>query len=111
MVWLWEEDTKNMMEVWLLLLRENNNSDEVKYYISNTATDISLAELVKKAACRFFIERAFQDAKTSAGMADYQVRLWNSWHHHRGMVMLALLFMTTEKKLNKKNVSLLSCED
>lgn len=111
MVWLWEEDTKNMMEVCFLLLRENNNSDEVKYYISNTGADISLAELVKKAACRFFIERAFQDAKTSAGMADYQVRVWNGWHHHMGMVMLALLFMTTEKKLNKNNVSLLSCED
>jgi SRSO17 transposase len=110
-VWLWEEDTKNVMPVWLLLLMEDNNSNEVKYYISNAAADISLAELVKKAACRFFIERAFQDAKTSMGMADYQVRVWNGWHHHMGMVMLASLFMMTEKRLNKDNVSLLSCED
>ena len=110
-VWLWEEDTKNVMSVQLLLLKEDNDSNEMKYYISNAATDVSLAELVKKAACRFFIERAFQDAKTSTGMADYQVRVWNGWYHHMGMVMLASLFMVTEKKLNKDNVSLLSCED
>ena len=72
---------------------------------------MTLAELVKKAACRFFIERSFQDAKTSAGMADYQVRVWNGWYHHMGMVMLASLFMMKEKKLSKDKVSLLSCED
>lgn len=110
MVWLWEEDTKNKMAVWLLFLKERN-SDEIKYYISNTDSAVTLAELVKKAACRFFIERSFQDAKTSAGMADYQVRVWNGWYHHMGMVMLASLFMMKEKKLSKDKVSLLSCED
>lgn len=109
-VWLWEEDTKNTMAVWLMLIRENDGN-EIKYCISNASSDVSLKALVKNVSCRFFIERSFQDAKTSAGMADYQVRRWSGWHHHMGMVMLALLFMMTERRRNEENVSLLSCED
>jgi len=42
---------------------------------------------------RYWIERAFQDAKGNAGMADYQVRSWTVWHHHMVMTMLAMLFI------------------
>jgi hypothetical protein len=38
----------------------------------------SLKRLVVIHQQRFLIERCFQDAKTSLGMADYQVRKWNS---------------------------------
>ncbi len=33
-------------------------------------------------AQRFWIERAFEDAKSQVGMAEYQVRGWNAWYHH-----------------------------
>ena len=67
--------------------------------------------LVRQHAVRFWIERTFQDAKTSAGMADYQARGWPAWYHHMTLVMLALLFMLRERKLHSQNFELLSCQD
>jgi hypothetical protein len=39
---------------------------------------------------RYWVERCFEDGKGQCGMADYQVRLWNAWHHHMAMVMMAM---------------------
>ena len=40
-----------------------------------------------------------------------QVRLWNAWHHHMALVMMAMLFMLTEKLQMKDKCPLLSCAD
>jgi len=109
-VFLWKEGSAEAREVWLVLIKEPFTG-ELKYFISNAAATTTLTKLVRKAACRFFIERTFQDAKTSVGMADYQVRVWNGWNHHMAMVMLAMLFMLKERMLNENDVSLLSCQD
>jgi SRSO17 transposase len=109
-VWLWEEGTKNIRELWLLITRDVETGEK-KYWLSNASTDTSLNKLTQKAAARFFIERSFQDAKTSLGMRDYQVRVWPGWHHHMSLVSMAMLFMLKERLANKKDVSLLSCQD
>jgi len=44
---------------------------------------------------RYWIERAFEDAKGEVGMVDYEVRGWLGWHHHMTMVLLAMLFLLT----------------
>jgi hypothetical protein len=44
-------------------------------------------------------------------MADYQLRLWNAWHHHMALVMMAMLFMLTERLRMKDQRPLLSCAD
>lgn len=48
-------------------------------------------------AQRFWIERAFQKAKSECGMADYQARKWKAWHHHMALVAMALSFMLDER--------------
>ena len=60
---------------------------------------------------RYFVERAIEDAKSSSGMADYQVRPWTGWHHHMAMVMLAMLFMLKTKVNYTNSNELLSCND
>jgi len=60
---------------------------------------------------RYWIERAFEDGKSECGMADYQVRKWNAWHHHMALVMMAMLFMLTERMRHKATYPLLSCSD
>ena len=60
---------------------------------------------------RFWVERAFQDGKSEAGMADYQARKWSSWHHHITLVSMAMLFMTEERELQTDEYPLLSCND
>ena len=67
--------------------------------------------MVRQHSTRYWIERAFQDAKTSVGMADYQARGWRAWHHHMAMVLLALLFMIKERRVYQDDVDLLSCQD
>jgi SRSO17 transposase len=42
---------------------------------------------------RFWIERAFEDGKGIAGLADYQVRSWTGWHHYMTMTLLAMLYI------------------
>jgi len=57
---------------------------------------------------RYWIERALQDSKGNAGMADYHVRSWTVWHHHMVMTMLAMLFiMDMQIKWGKKASMLL----
>jgi SRSO17 transposase len=109
-VWLWEEGTAEAQEVWLVIIRDPF-TNELKYHISNAAQMVTLTRMVRMAACRFYIERTFQDAKTSIGMADYQMRVWIGWHHHMAMVMLALMFLMKERILNEADVSLLTCQD
>lgn len=109
-VWIWQEGEARALQVWLVIIKEPF-TDELKYFLSNAGANVALKVLVQKAASRYFIERTFQDAKTSLGMADYQVRLWYGWQHHMAMVLLALLFMLKERLLNKDDMPLLSCQD
>src|SRR6266550_7296891 len=60
---------------------------------------------------RYWVERCFEDGKSECGMADYQLRLWNAWHHHMALVMMAMLFMLSEKLRMQKQCPLLSCAD
>ena len=60
---------------------------------------------------RFWVERSFQDEKSSCGMADYQVRHWSGWHHHMAMVRIAMLFMAEERVAQQASAPLLSCAD
>jgi SRSO17 transposase len=62
-------------------------------------------------AQRFWIERAFQDAKSHVGMALYQARQWQSWHRHMALVMMAMQFML-ETRIDYCDLHpLLSCYD
>jgi hypothetical protein len=60
---------------------------------------------------RYWVERAFEDAKSECGMADYQVRKWSAWHHHMALVMMAMLFMLSERMRHEDTYPLLSCSD
>jgi len=62
-------------------------------------------------AQRYWVKRAFQEAKSELGMSDYQVRKWNAWHLHMALVMLALSFMVKERIISKAENPLLSCRD
>ena len=44
-------------------------------------------------------------------MADYQVRKWTAWHHHMALVMMAMLFMLSERIRHRDTYPLLSCSD
>ena len=109
-VWLWDGQEQRARQWWAVCVI-NSDTAERKFFLSNAPASTSLAELVRKHAGRYWIERIFQDAKTSVGMADYQARGWIAWHHHMALVMLALLFLLKERRLHAKTLDLLSCQD
>ena len=109
-VWLWDGEERTARNWWLVFISDPLTG-ELKYFISNAEASVTLTTLVQKHATRFWIERAFQDGKTSVGMADYQTRGWIAWHHHMALVMLALLFLLRERLLHQQDVALLSCQD
>lgn len=110
-VWLWDGREKKA-RCWHLIAREDNISEEkIKYTISNASEDTPLKRLAEMQCARFWIERSFQDGKSTVGMADYQVRRWDAWHHHMALVMIAMYFMLTERLRLRKQMPLLSCGD
>jgi SRSO17 transposase len=110
-VWLWDgEETK--AHCWHLIVRQEPNAkNKLKYSLSNAASHLPISRLAFMQGQRYFVERAIEDAKSTAGLADYQVRGWTGWHHHMAMVMLAMLFMLKTKTDYHESYQLLSCND
>jgi SRSO17 transposase len=97
-------------QAWWLLVREDADGKR-SYALSNASASTTLLDLAKRQAGRFWIERAFQDAKSEVGMAQYQVRGWRGLHHHLAMCLLALLFITKERIHAAPHAPLVSAHD
>ena len=82
-----------------------------KYSLTNAASDTTWERLAYRQTQRFWIERAFQDAKSELGMADYEVRGWKGWQHHMALVCLALVFTLKERIAQAESLPLLSVRD
>jgi SRSO17 transposase len=110
-VWVWDGKKDSAWQCTLFIRQDVKSPEEIKYCFTNAADDIPTLVLARMEAQRFWIERSFEDAKSQAGMADYQVRGWLAWHHHMALVMMTMLFMTKQRMLHKDTCPLLSCYD
>lgn len=110
-VWIWNKEEKKGRQWHLIVKREIGSRDTIKYSLSNSSEDIAIERLAYMQGQRYFVERAFQDAKSNAGLDQYQIRGWRSWHHHICMVMMTMLFMLETKISNKESHPLLSSAD
>jgi SRSO17 transposase len=108
-VWQWDGTGAEPRKRLLVVRREKDGS--FKYSLSNAPVKTSWQRLGYMQAQRFWIERAFQDGKSELGMAQYEVRGWRGWHHHMGMVCLAMLFVVRERILAAEHTPLLSARD
>jgi SRSO17 transposase len=66
---------------------------DAKYYFAWGLDELSLNELVELVHVRRVIERFYQDAKGELGLDDYEGRLWQGFHRHVALVMLAHSFL------------------
>jgi len=108
-VWVWPADREQPRECWLIVRRTGEGT--LKTSLSNAPKDTPLSRLARWQGARYFVERAFQDGKSHAGMAQYQARGWRAWHHHMALVSLALLFMMEQRLLLADHAPLLSAAD
>jgi SRSO17 transposase len=84
-------DTLPGKECWLIIRKDPGT--KTKYQLSNAPPTTTIERLGQMSCSRYWIERAFEDAKGEVGMADYQVRSWRSWHHHMALTFLAMLYI------------------
>jgi len=110
-VYVWNRESVEAKRYTLIATLTLGQNPETKISLSNAAETIELKRLAWMQRQRYWIERAFEDGKSECGMADYQVRKWNAWHHHMALVMMAMLFMLTERIRHKDTYPLLSCSD
>jgi SRSO17 transposase len=110
-IWLWDRESNTVQKVHLMVRLDGSSPSQYKYSVSNAPENTTIERLAFQQAQRYWIERALQDAKSTAGMAEYQVRGWTAWHHHITMVMLALLFMLEIRIKNAEAYDLLSTTD
>lgn len=109
-IWTWDEKNGSPPRQRTLLIREDESGD-LKYSLTNLPPETSLKRLAYIQNQRYWIEHAFHEAKNELGMAQYQVRVWQGWHHHMALICLATVFMAKEKQTNKQAHPLLSCRD
>jgi SRSO17 transposase len=87
-------------DVWetLVVFREKQNDGAWKhdYLLSNAWVETPLEEFARVFKAEHRIEECLQRAKGEAGLADYQVRTWEGWHHHQTLALMATWFLTQE---------------
>ena len=110
-VWVWNKEETTACNWTLVVRREVDSKDTIKYSISNCSERLADERLAFMQGQRYFVERSFQDAKCAAGMSHYQIRSWRSWHHHMALVMMTMLFMLETRIEQKEDYPLLSCPD
>ena len=88
----------------LVVTREQQADGSCKhdYYLSNATAESPLAEFARVAKAAHQIEASLKRAKSEAGLAEYQVRTWEGWHHHQTLSLLATWFLTQETRRGKK---------
>jgi SRSO17 transposase len=74
---------------WLLARRSVSDPDELAYFLSNAPADTALQTLAEVAGARWSVETAIEEAKGEAGLDEYEVRYWHSWHRHITLSMMA----------------------
>src|SRR5262245_4317764 len=88
---------------WLVVFREQqgDGSWEHDYLLAEAPLTTSLAEFARVFKAEHRVEECLQRAKGEAGLADYQVRTWEGWHHHQALSLVATWFLTQEARRGK----------
>jgi SRSO17 transposase len=88
----------------LVVFRERQADGTWKhdYLLSNAPLDTPLSEFARVFKAHHRIEECLKRAKGEAGLADYQVRTWQGWHHHQALSLVATWFLTREARRGKK---------
>jgi SRSO17 transposase len=110
-VWVWDGEEATARCWHLLVRREAGAPKRIKYSLSNAPADTPLQRLAEMQGGRYWVERAFEDAKGECGLADYQALGWRAWHHHVSMVMLAMLFIAEQRVAHQPGLALLTPRD
>jgi len=78
---------------WLIIARNVENPEEVKFFISNAPAGTPLEALLHVGFSRWHVERCFQDEKTELGMSHFEVRSYRGLRRHLIVTSVTYLFL------------------
>jgi len=85
--------------------RQQDGSWKHDYLLANAPLATTLDEFARVFKAQHRIEESLKRAKGEAGLADYQVRTWEGWHHHQTLSLIATWFLTQETRRGKNQDS------
>lgn len=89
-----------------LIMTEDLQSGEKKYFLSNASECTPLEEMLIVAFNRWRVERCFQDGKQEVGMGHFEVRSYTGILRHLAVSMASLMFLSREKaRLREKKTN------
>jgi SRSO17 transposase len=99
---------RNGPEETLVIFRERQGRKTIKhdYGLSNAPFDTPLKEFARVLNAEHRIEECLRRAKGETGLAQYQVRTWEGWHHHQTLALIATWFLTQEKWRGEKSIAM-----
>ncbi|BFV56323.1 hypothetical protein KCMC57_up14270 [Kitasatospora sp. CMC57] len=81
-----------LAECWLLAEWPAKEAEPVQFWLSDLPADTSLTTLVRLAKLRWRIEHDYREMKQALGLAHFEGRTFNGWHHHVTLASLAHAF-------------------
>ncbi|WP_079162334.1 IS701 family transposase [Streptomyces nodosus] len=84
-------------ERWLLAEWPATEPEPVQFWLSSLPSGMPLASLVRLAKLRWRIEHDYREMKQALGLAHFEGRTWNGWHHHVTLVSAAHAFCTLQR--------------
>jgi len=78
---------------WLIVARNKENTEELKYFVSNASEGVPLEVLLHVAFSRWHVERCFQDEKDKMGLSHFEVRNYCSLRRHLILTAVSHLFL------------------
>ncbi|MCX4632530.1 IS701 family transposase [Streptomyces sp. NBC_01443] len=90
-------DGPELPECWLLAEWPADQGEPVQFWLSDLPADTPLTTLVRLAKLRWRIEHDYREMKQTLGLAHFEGRTWNGWHHHVTLVSVAHAFCTLQR--------------
>jgi len=81
---------------WLIVARNVENPDEIKYFVSNAPHGVPLEVLLHVAFSRWHVERCFQDEKNEVGLSHFEMRNYVSLRRHLILTAVSHLFLAEQ---------------
>jgi len=82
---------------WLLVEWPQQESEPVKYWLSNLPDTTPIVDLVRLGKLRWRIEQDYRELKGALGLDHFEGRSFGGWHHHVTLVSVAHGFLTLER--------------
>jgi SRSO17 transposase len=82
----------------LLVTRTLDAEKRTAYHLSNADRTERTWKLVQVGSERHRVEEMLQAGKGEVGLGQYEMRSWVGWHHHMTLSLLALWFLTLERR-------------